>query len=268
MLAFPLAGCGDSVGRRDPSPTREPIPRRSRNWANTMSKNMQEPESATTKAAEEEADRQESTPTRSPRTTRLPTRRSDHSVAVRAGRAWPRYLPMSRRSLGLSLEAGEEFDQVAELGLGQLGAPGRRAWPKGRACAPRSSPWARRATLPSAVIRRTSLSSSPRRTPVWTLPSLVASTTDSNPCAICLLGFDDRFQQVGSGSPGADAGELGADLAPGWFAAGLLDLVAANALDRGLGREDGHPALGDRRRRALRDKVPAGSSRAWTIRTA
>ena len=68
-------------------------------------------------------------------------------------------------------------------------APRRRAWPRGRACAPRSRPWGRRRAFPSAVMSRTSLASSPRKTPVCTLPSLVASTTDSNPWAICLLGL-------------------------------------------------------------------------------
>ncbi len=87
--------------------------------------------------------------------------------------------------------------------------------------------------LPSAVMSRSSLASSPRRIPLCTLPSVVAITTDSNPCAICLLGFTTDSSRSARESLRADAGELGADLAAGRVAAGAANLVTAHALDVG-----------------------------------
>ena len=49
--------------------------------------------------------------------------------------------------------------------------------------------------LPSAVIRRTSLSSSPRRTPVWTLPSLGGQDDRLEPLGDLLVGVDDRLEK-------------------------------------------------------------------------
>ena len=85
--------------------------------------------------------------------------------------------------------------------------------------------------LPSAVIKRISLSSSPRRTPVWTLPSLGGQDDRLEPLGDLLVGVDDRLEQVGTSLTGADRRKLGADLAADRVARGLFDLVAANALD-------------------------------------
>ena len=88
----PLAGCGDSAPKTGPSRSRGPIPRRLTGNSDTMSKNMNKTEAATTKPAEKKpADnrpkkdaRQEAQlgPTRA-------EQRSDRPQSSTAGRAWP-----------------------------------------------------------------------------------------------------------------------------------------------------------------------------------
>ena len=137
----------------------------------------------------------------------------------------------------LRLQIRQELDQVAELGLGQLadevGGHGRRA-----ALAVLDLVLGDGEGWPSAVTRRTSLSSSPRRTPVMTLPSLVARTTDSKPWAIFLSGVTIDSSRYSRSCRLPMPVELGPDLAAVRRTVRRLDLVAAEAAHLGLGEED------------------------------
>ena len=90
-------------------------------------------------------------------------------------------------------------------------------------------------------------------------------TTDSNPCAIFLLGFTIDSSRSARESLRTDAGELGADFAAGRFAAEATDLVTANALDLGPRGEEPPPALAIAAGEHLAKAATADRRAVWSL---
>ena len=91
--------------------------------------------------------------------------------------------------------------------------PGRRASPRARVLRSSIVSLGTVIGLPSAVMSRTSLSSSPRKYAGVDLAVAGGQHDRLESLGDLFVGVDDRFEHVGAGLAGADAGKLGADLA-------------------------------------------------------